>query len=94
VLGLLAWIFARAGQVDSARAVHDEMEGRSRHEFVSAFWLATAAASAGLPGDAILQVERAMAERDPLILWSRTSPFWEVIRRDPRFEDLVRPVWS
>jgi hypothetical protein len=70
------------------------MEGRSRHEFVSPFWLATAAASAGLPDEAIRRVERAVTERDPLILWSRVTPFWGAIREDPRFEGLVRPVWS
>jgi serine/threonine-protein kinase len=94
VLGLLAWIYARAGRVEAARAVHDEMAGRSHHEFVSPFWMATAAASAGLSDEAMLQVGRAVVERDSLILWSRISPFWEAIRGDPRFEDLVRPVWS
>jgi hypothetical protein len=38
VLGQLAWTYAKAGLLEEARAVHDEMEGRSRHEFVSPFW--------------------------------------------------------
>ena len=94
VLGLLAWTYGMAGRVEEARAVHDEMEGRSRHEFVSPFWLATAAASAGLADGAIQRVEQAVADRDPLILWSRVSPFWEVIRKHPRFESAVRPLWG
>ncbi len=40
VLGLLALPYAEVGRVEAARAVHAEMEGRSRHEFVSPFWLA------------------------------------------------------
>ena len=94
VLGLLAWIYAKAGRLEEARAVRDEMEGRSRHEFVSPFWLATAAAAAGLPEEAMHQVERAVSQRDPLILWSRITPFWAPIREDPRFEGVVAPVWS
>jgi hypothetical protein len=74
--------------------VRDELEGRSRHEFASPFWLATAAAAAGLPEEAILQVERAVSQRDPLILWSRITPFWDSIREHPRFEGVVSPVWS
>ena len=94
VLGLLAWTYGKAGRVTEARAVRDEMEGRSRHEFVSPFWLATAAASAGLPDEAIRRVEQAVAERDPLVMWSRATPFWDAIRTHPRFEDALRPVWS
>ncbi len=94
VLGLLAWIYAKAGRLEEARAVRDELEGRSRLEFVSPFWLATAAAAAGLPEEAIRQAERAVGQRDPLILWSRITPFWDSIREHPRFEGVVGPVWA
>jgi len=94
VLGLLAWVYGRSGNPEQARAVRDELEGRSRHEFVSPFWLATAACAAGLPDEAIRRVEHAVAERDPLILWSRVNPIWEEVRALPGFEELTRPVWS
>jgi hypothetical protein len=94
VLGLLAWTYAGAGRAEAARAVRDEMDARSRHEFVSPFWLATAASAAGLPDEALQQVERAVAERDPLVLWSRVTPFWATIREHPRFAAVVHPVWS
>jgi tetratricopeptide (TPR) repeat protein len=94
VLGLLAWTYGKAGRVDEARAVRDELEGRSRHEFVSPFWLATAAASAGLPDEAIRPVEQAVADHDPLILWSRITPLWDTLRSDPRLEGVLRTVWE
>ncbi len=94
VLGLLAWIYGKVGRTEAARAVRDEMEGRSRHEFVSPFWLATAAAAAGLPDEAIRLAEQAVAEHDPLVLWSRVTPFWDRIREHPGFEGVVRTVWS
>jgi tetratricopeptide (TPR) repeat protein len=94
VLGLLAWTYGKAGRVDEARAVRDELEGRSRHEFVSPFWLATAAASAGLPDEAIRRVEQAVADHDPLILWSRITPLWDTLRSDPRLEGVLRTVWE
>jgi serine/threonine-protein kinase len=94
VLGLLAWIYARVDRSEAARAVRDEMEGRSRHEFVSPFWLATAAAAAGLADEAIRLAARAVADHDPLILWSRVTPLWATVREHPDFESVVRPVWS
>ena len=94
VLGLLAWIYSKVGRIGAARAVRDEMEGRSRHEFVSPFWLATAAAAAGLPGEALRLAGQAVAEHDPLVLWSRVTPLWEKLRELPEFERVVRPVWS
>jgi tetratricopeptide (TPR) repeat protein len=93
-LGLLAWTYGRAGRTDRARAVYDELEARSRHEFVAPSWLAVAAASAGLAEEAIRWAERTVAERDPLVLWSRSLPFWESIRQHPRFREVMRDVWK
>ncbi len=94
VLGLLAWIYSKAGRLDEARAVRDELDGRSRHEFVSPFWRATAASAAGLHEEAMRLAELAVTEHDPLILWSRVSPLWAGIRDNPGFEALVGPVWE
>jgi tetratricopeptide (TPR) repeat protein len=93
-LGLLGWTYGRAGRAAEARACYDELEARSRHEFVSPAWLAVAASAAGLPEEAIRWAETAVAERDPLVLWSRSLPFWESIRRHPRFGEVMHPVWG
>ena len=93
-LGLLAWSYGRAGRADSARACYDELEGRSRHEFVSRSWLSIAAGSAGLEGPAVAWAERAVAERDPIVIWSRRLPFWEYLRAHPRFDEIMREVWG
>jgi hypothetical protein len=94
ILGLLGWIHGQSGRLETARAVHDEMEGRARHEFGSPFWLAVAAASAGLGEEAIRRAEDAVTLHDPLVLWSRVTPFWEAIRDHPRYGEVVRPVWG
>jgi hypothetical protein len=56
--------------------------------------LATAASAAGLSEEAVHLAERAVGEHDPLILWSRVTPFWATIREHPRFESVVSPIWS
>ena len=94
-LGALAWTYRKMNQVKRARALYDEMEARSRFEFMSPFWLSVAAAAAGLPDVSIGYVERAVAESDPLLLWGRAGMlFWEDVRTHPRFGEVVRGVWA
>jgi len=93
-LGLLAWTYGRAGSADRTRACYDELEARSRHEFVSRAWLASAAGSAGLPEEGIRWMERAVAERDPLVIWSRRLPFWDSIQSHARFHEVTRIAWG
>jgi serine/threonine-protein kinase len=83
-LGLLAWIHARMGRVELARACYAEMEGRSGHEFVSRTWLASAACSAERYEEAIVWIDRAIEEGDPMIFWPRRNPFWDPIRSHPK----------
>jgi serine/threonine-protein kinase len=90
-VGLLAWTYGKAGRIDGARACYDELEARSRHEFVQPTWLAVAAASAGLAEESIRWVEHAVVARDPLVVWARL-PFWESIRTHPRFDEVMGRV--
>ncbi len=92
-LGLLGCTYGRSSHTELARACHDELEARSRHEFIAPSWLAVTAASCGLLEQAIQWTERAVAGRDPLILWARSFPFWERIREHPRFEEVMRGAW-
>ena len=94
VLGTLAWTCGKAGQSDRARAIHEEMEARSHHEFMSPFWLAVAAASAGSFEQSIRRVERAVNERDPLVFWGRIVPFWDAIRLQPELKAVMGKVWA
>ena len=91
-LGILAWSLAKSGELERARAVHDEMMARSRHEFMAPFWLAGSAASAGLEDVATRQLERAVQERDPLLYWGFHVPHWDAVRALPRFVPITASV--
>jgi hypothetical protein len=84
---------ARPARV-APHGLYDELDGRSRHEFVSPAWLLVAAGAAGFEERAIRWAERAMAERDPLMHWARRLPFWEYHRALPQFQELMRHVWE
>ncbi len=92
VLGMVAWIHGEMGHADQARAVYDELEARSRHEFTPPFWIAVAASAAGLDEHAMRLVRQCVTDHDPLTLWSRRTPFWSRIRRDPRFAEITLPA--
>jgi serine/threonine-protein kinase len=93
-LGMLGWTYGRAGDLQRARAVYEELEARSRHEFIAPFWLASVAGVADLTGEMVRNVRRAVAERDPILVWTRFTPFWEAIRNHPCFDEVVRAVWK
>jgi TolB-like protein/Tfp pilus assembly protein PilF len=94
VLGTLAWTYGKTGSVPKARAVFDELEGRSRHEYASTFWLTIAADAGGLPDEARALALRACDERDPLVVWGRVAPLWDGIRTRDYFRDIERSIWG
>jgi eukaryotic-like serine/threonine-protein kinase len=94
VLGTLALLHARARNPAAARAVFDEMEARSRSEYVACYWLATAASAAGLADLAVDYARRAIAERESMVVIARALPQWEALLSDPRLTDALREVWT
>jgi hypothetical protein len=80
--------------VEKARAVFDELEARSRHEFVSPFWIAAVAAAAGRGEDARRYAKRSVIERESIVVLARILPQWDGVRAMPWFEDVVRGVWG
>jgi hypothetical protein len=90
----LGWCYGQYGRLDLSRAVFEELKARSLHEFVAPAWLAITAGAANLPDEAIARAEKAVAERDPHILWVPTFPFWDSIREHPRFNEIMRGVWD
>ncbi len=89
-LATLGWSYGKSGDASRCRAVYDELIARSRHEFVGPFWLATVASAAGLRDEAMRLASRAVAERDPFVIFARKIPLWDGVRADPRFEEIMR----
>jgi hypothetical protein len=94
MLGSTAWVHARAGRPDVARAVFDELAARARYEPLSPGYVAVAAAAAGLADEAAAWLALAVEQRDPVTLYSRAMPFFEEVRALPRFAELTRPLWG
>jgi Flp pilus assembly protein TadD len=82
-LGMLGWSLAQAGQRERATAVFEEMEARSRHEFIAPLWLATTAAAIGRDDLARRFAVQAVSERDPILPIARFQPQFDGVRAIP-----------
>ncbi len=88
-LATLAMAYAGLGNRSIARAIYDEIEARSRMEFIAPSWSAAAAVAAGLEEEAMRLAARAVDERDPFALLARIMPPWKPLRAQPGFGDLL-----
>ena len=91
--GILGFALARAGRLDSARAVASRLEGRALQHAASPAGVAIAYLGLGDAARALTWFERAVRERDQFLLAIGVSPRWfDPIREDPRFVAGARQI--
>ena len=90
--GSWRWLSARLGDADRARAIHDELSARARHEYVGPMSIALAAAAAGRAEEALRLVDRAIAERDPLLGVFGHMAHFDDLRAIPGVEARIREL--
>jgi Flp pilus assembly protein TadD len=86
----LAYAFAASGRRAEARRELREMERLGRPRYGRALWLAVPRAALGEVDAAFEWLEKAHSERDGTLILLSAAPFFDPIRADPRFADLVR----
>jgi tetratricopeptide (TPR) repeat protein len=64
-------------------------ERRRRHHF-SAVWIAILFAFGEDKETAFQWLETGAEERDPFLVYARVAPYWDSLRSDPRFQDILR----
>jgi tetratricopeptide (TPR) repeat protein len=94
LVGALAHAYATAGQRQRALGVVDELKKIEAAErgYVPPFGLIWAYAALGENDEAFALLERSYEERRDRVVWLNIDPLLEPLRRDARFEDLVRRV--
>jgi len=92
LLGDLATAYAGLQNHEAARAVYDELEARSRLEFVAPSWLSVAAAAAGLTEMAMELAMRAVERRDPMAVMGPMLRYWDLLRPLPGYQELIRKL--
>jgi serine/threonine protein kinase/tetratricopeptide (TPR) repeat protein len=88
----LAFLYAKAGRPEDARASLAEVEKLSGSRYVSPYHVASARAALGEHDAAFALLEKAFAERSHGMTFLTTDPILDDLREDPRLAALVRRV--
>jgi len=88
----LGWVYAVAGRRDDALKIAREVEHLSPRTYVDYYQLATIYAGLGEREETFRLLEKGYQERSVGMLYLRVDPFWENVRSDPRYVDLLRRV--
>src|SRR5262249_4173114 len=92
VLGVLVRAYAHAGRRADALRVLAELKGRRQKGYVPAGAFVHAYLGLGENEQAFVWLEQAAQERSNIMQFLKVHPYFDPVREDPRFKDLVRRV--
>jgi TolB-like protein/Flp pilus assembly protein TadD len=90
VVTSLAGVYALSGRKDEAETLLQELQERATSGYIPPIYFAEVYASLGNTDEALRWLERAYKERTWGMLFLRHGWYWEPLRSDPRFDDLVQ----
>ncbi len=91
-LELLATAYAHSGRRTQALRIIDELKQQRRTTYVPASAFLNPYLALGDYDQAFVWFEHAYQEKSAILQWLKVHPFFDPVREDPRFKDLVRRV--
>jgi TolB-like protein/DNA-binding winged helix-turn-helix (wHTH) protein/Tfp pilus assembly protein PilF len=91
-LELLATAYAKAGRRSEALRLINELKRRRQKTYVPAGALINPYVALGDYDEAFVWFERAYQEKSNILQFLKVHPFFDPVRNDPRFKDLVHRV--
>jgi DNA-binding winged helix-turn-helix (wHTH) protein/TolB-like protein/Flp pilus assembly protein TadD len=88
----LAKAYALSGRPTEARKIFDELKQQSRHRYISPGTLADLYWAIGQKDEAFAMLNKAIDERDNMVVLLKVEPMFDPLRSDPRFTNLLRRV--
>jgi TolB-like protein/Tfp pilus assembly protein PilF len=92
VIGVLVRAYAHTGRRTEALRLLDELKQRQQTDYVPSAALVNAYLGLGDNEQTFSWLERAYKEHSPILQYIKVHPFFDPLRSDPRFADLVRRV--
>jgi eukaryotic-like serine/threonine-protein kinase len=92
ILSALGYAYALAGEVDRAKQILVELAEASSKKYVSAYDLALVNLGLGQKDIAFDMLNNAVKERCGWLIFLKIEPALDILRSDPRFDDLIRTV--
>lgn len=86
----LAFTYALAGKQKEARELLNRLMEEPNPGYIPALWVARIYAALGEKEEAIEWLQKAYEERSPQLPFLNVDPRLDVLRPDPRFQDLLR----
>ncbi len=93
-IGVLIRAYARSGRRSEAMKLLADLQRRRATAYVPAAAFVNAYLGLGDTEAAFGALEQAYLERSNILQFLKVHPYFDPIRNDPRFADLVRRVWS
>jgi len=91
-LGALGWAYALTGRTGEALKLLAELQERAQKEYVPSFSFAIIYLGLGEMDKAFDWFEKAVDEREPLMLHSHVHPNFDPLRTHPRYQALLRKM--
>jgi TolB-like protein/DNA-binding winged helix-turn-helix (wHTH) protein/Tfp pilus assembly protein PilF len=88
----LAHAYAIAGRRSEAEMLLRQLNERAQNTYVPSFHIAIIYAGLGQKDQAVVWLEKGYQERSTWMVWLKVDPRLDVLRSDPRFQDLLRRV--
>ena len=85
-----ASIYGLEGRKREAQELIDELEKTAKHRYVPGCLLAEAYVGIGETGEAVSWLEQAYKEQDQCMAWINAYPGFDLLRSEPRFQELLR----
>jgi tetratricopeptide (TPR) repeat protein len=89
VLGFIGYAYARAGNMENARKILQELEELSKRIYVPPFCVGLIYTSLGETTEAFEWFEKAYAAQNEWLNWLKVAPEVDSLRADSRFTDLL-----
>jgi serine/threonine protein kinase/Tfp pilus assembly protein PilF len=87
--GMLGWVYAVSGRRTAALKIAQEFKDLSAHAYVDFYWSGVIYAGLGDKDEAFRSLEKGYEQHSVGILYLAADPFWDGLRSDPRYADLV-----
>jgi tetratricopeptide (TPR) repeat protein len=91
-IGVLVRAYAHAGRRSDALRLLTELKKRKQAGYVPAGAFVNAYLGLGENDEAFVWLEQAYKEQSNILQWLKVHPYFDPLRDDPRFKDLIRRV--
>jgi hypothetical protein len=91
-LAALGYAYAISHQDGEARKILQQLTERSQQTYVQPTWVAVIHIGLGEKDQAFDWLQKALQDRSAWLVYLKVDPFFDPLRSDPRFIDLIRKV--